>query len=607
MSEPQILSPNQPHVGQKLLRAGMAVGLALGASGDTPLSANISEQAKAAPTPVVAEFTPVQPDNGITITDPNESSTRTTIPPAPETTTTAPAETTTTASAIEPEQPAEETTSEITPPDLPTPILPPHDIPTTDPDKPVPDDGTETTIPAPPEQEPHYPKLEFQTVPERVSEKLRTEAVYLDGNGCSAFLIRNPAGEAVGVETADHCLSASRYPRIEGNDGQTYIVNSSKARVGDRVDQLTEVGSLDKFIVPDEITTWSQDLAYGVFQGRTETDVLANYKHLAEDEVRALPRGSVVYMRGYPVDQPGNDVMQAQEFALTVIGTTTINVSNGKTLEVLLTAIPKNAANIVCSYGSSGSQGSVEREVTEPNGTIQYELHSAGSLAVFNNFEGSTFNKTEEEREKARKWYEDEYQLDLSNAGGVCGFSFGEIDPSTNAIVLKTVESLDKVPGQVDHEKEYQEFRQRIHDTFFDPATTRTIIDGWVEMPLMRGGPGSPSSIWADRPDIIYDEKSGGSALVWFSPKGEDSLNIVRIPLENVTVWDKDIKPGVDLLTSTGNVQQSVDAQGNLLNSFTDAGGLVFGEPIEKAPVLNSPYEIIKDDKNQFLVKPARK
>jgi hypothetical protein len=149
-------------------------------------------------------------------------------------------------------------------------------------------------------------------------------------------------------------------------DGQIYAtISNNRIYQGDSASQFVDIGAFHQLILPESLDT-THDLAFGVIEGHTADEVLENYRHLTEEEIRNLPVGTLIYDSGFPVDQPLNTSgdMHRQSFAMVSLGFRQAFSASDPTLTeefmVFDAAVRPTADGAQCSYGNSGSIATLE-------------------------------------------------------------------------------------------------------------------------------------------------------------------------------------------------------------------------------------------------------
>ena len=410
--------------------------------------------------------------------------------------------------------------------------------------------------------------IEFKTdIPAEISALLQKETVYAEGIGCSGALIRDEKDEATGMLFAKHCLSGEIKV---GSDGKSYIhyAKSPQAKTGDSIDALASVGEIESFVVPAQAGI-DQDIAIASFKGQDLAQVIESYraKALTPEEVNALQPGDSLFMSGWPQSQPENkDAMRRQEFAMTILGVgSTPGQDDG--LNLLWAAVKPNKVGARCTPGASGSQASVERSTIQEDGSQAKTYKSVGTLARYVELDLTQPHGSNASffRQAAMNQFGVEIPEDVT---ALCGFYF-EVPPEDQQLQLTVVNQEEDIPGYDElYSPESQMKRGR--QNFFDPAATKTFVDGYL---LRGGGINEKGERWGHgvyRPYVFYDEATEKYIVGWHDPEAEGGLatELFDYPPD---LYDLDETPGMDLLNLTGQLN---NGQAN----FQDESGKTYGE-----------------------------
>jgi len=412
---------------------------------------------------------------------------------------------------------------------------------------------------------------ESWTIPDKVTTIMDRDVTYITTLGCSGSLVRDKAGEAIGLLTAEHCsLRGSgehSTQRQLGQDGISYIVTGSplEAMTGPDKPQLISAGTIEEFFVPAADDN-SSDIAIGVLSGHTAQEVLAAYNHnkLSANELAKLTIGDRMYVSGWPIAQPkDNGIFERQNFPLAVLGSS-VSMKNaiGQTLDLIWAAVPVSKDGAVCSYGDSGAEG-----------FIMEDGHSraVGTLSVFEDFTGKIWG-TAEQGELNRKFFEDKYGVDLSGFSAVCGFSSKTPDASEGGVVIKPVLSSAGIPGYAEsHSPEI--LMKKARESFLDPTFKLSIVDGII------GIDGGKTVAWKDRPIIFYDPATFSVVLGSYNPDAPDNLELDYFPsLSSMSAFPYETAGIVPILTPDGEVR--IDPSSG---AFVDRTGLSFGKTLDQS------------------------
>ncbi|HTB49043.1 MAG TPA: hypothetical protein VK712_03090 [Verrucomicrobiae bacterium] len=422
------------------------------------------------------------------------------------------------------------------------------------------------------------------TIPPAVSQIMSENTVYLLPSGCSGFLIRNPAGQPIGVQTAQHCGAMSQQDGDWGTNanGQPTVTFNSPMGVetGDTIDSLTDIGDITELALSAP-TDATHDLALGALGDNSMPDVLANYNQMTPAQVAALQPGDVIYNSGWPQFEANNSgPRKREEFAMSVLGTSNITTTKGDNLNVLWAAVPESADGAECSFGDSGSAGFTLDQEGQPL--------IIGPLSGFDDF-GLVLNQNDPAAAaSARTYYENEFGVDLTGYSAVCSFDIGPLSTSSEVTAqVVAPEGPEGTPPPTPLENLEQQYTA----DFFNPDFTRQVINGMVVITGLKG------SRYIDRPAVYYDPSGDGTTLLAWCGDGDasspDSLHIQALlgndALQSVSIYsDNDGQTDPDLINSTGAVAPSNDTQPGT-PGFTDANGLHFGIYNTDNPLSNDP------------------
>jgi hypothetical protein len=243
-----------------------------------------------------------------------------------------------------------------------------------------------------------------------VNNCLEGETVSVTANGreCSGKLIANRTS----VLTAGHCgwlktelvrsFDASGNPIVTMPDmPRVYIGNTRAPR--------REVALSHEVILPNSD---QNDSAILVFDGHTPVEAQA-----LTPELPNFAPGQTAYLSGYPEVQPLNTgALERQQWPVTYLGTTDINIKDGRQLSgVLAFAIKPSADGAICSFGTSGA------------GVSDANNRTAGDLVAFTDYVPAYYSNSENTnaQEAAANRANDErlFGFNLSEYAGSCYFS----------------------------------------------------------------------------------------------------------------------------------------------------------------------------------------
>ncbi|HET7320264.1 MAG TPA: hypothetical protein VFI84_01600, partial [Candidatus Saccharimonadales bacterium] len=453
-----------------------------------------------------------------------------------------------------------------------------------------------TTVPKRPTEKPPAQLLDLHpenlTVSDAVQESMRANTVYLPWAGCSGSLIRNQAGEAIGVLTAEHCGlrdgdDSSPYAkyfhhRVQGSDGQSYLALNTEpvVEVGDNLQSLQPAGKLKQVIVPPKGDT-SLDVALGVLDGHTADEVLQAYNanRLSDQDIQNLKLGQDIYLSGWPTYQPNNTgSMERQSFHLAVLGVENVTVTSGETMPMLLAAVPRDKDGATCSFGDSGGEGFIEEAHTDSNGLPYTIRHTVGTLSAFMDHGGDIYWSKQVANENT-SYYEHKYGAKLSYQGtdgqihnmDICGFAYQPPQPGTNGEVVNLVSSHAEIPGYSGELTPWDEI-VKARDAFNDPNYTRTVIDGSVYIPSGKG-----PAFWLDNPALYVDASSGAAILESANLVDASHLALYYFDkLSDIELYKHSGDEAPTVLQSTGIPEFQTDAN-YPSGYFVDQSGLHYG------------------------------
>ena len=433
------------------------------------------------------------------------------------------------------------------------------------------------------EQEQLIPlNLENLVVPVEVKKIMDNNATYIYPFGCSGFLVRDNKGIPVGDVTANHCLPRPSN-QVIGSDGKVYLPESSEVRVytGLSYDHLTQVGTIDRFLVPPAMDIQSDklsiDIVIGAFQGQDIHKVIQAYREtkMKEYEISSqLKKGDVIYVSGWPVSQPNNSgAKRRQDFAMQLIGMEVTTDSNGDVFNSLTAAVAQDADGSDCSGGISGGQAFIYKD-------DQY--HAIGITSTGLNLLANK-DLSQVQANVLRDSIENKYGVDLSKAASICTFSYKMSTLARGASIAKVSTSYESIPGYVDS------LIQKARDEFFDPNYVKTWVRGAID--LDPSGKGN----WKMNPLIFYDNKSGGAVIGSYTDNSKDGLELDYLPDFKDQKFNE--SGVIDVFTNQNNTNGFINA----------SGGQIFGQNIQNDPntiefIQNDPaFSIYFDDSTQSL------
>lgn len=437
------------------------------------------------------------------------------------------------------------------------------------------------------------------SVPEHVAKVMDSEAVQIPALGCSGMLIRDEEGAAIGVATADHCFDTSKLRLSSDGKSGTFLTSGSlDAFTGRTEKELSKAGSISEMLMwPAEDA--NHDLVVAAFDGHSAQEVLARYDHerLSYDEIASLKQGDVIYNSGWPAGQHDFDgVFKRQNFAMTVLGIQDVTVTTGKTIKMLVAAVPKTVDGAECSWGNSGSDAFVLSAEDGPDGSLSVKPRFIGTAAAFNDF-GLWYNTKASDAQAEKNFFESSFGVSTDGYAGTCGFAFETPDPAKGAIVVKPADfaqSFDEHVRQIDNYTET--FRSKIESS----TEHRQIIKGLVHVLTGKNG------YWLQDPIMQIDQETQAVYLGYhYHPDGNradqtDTPSVDYIPFDqliNLQIFsDKgSVKPQISQ-TVDGKVSKR-SSNGYRLKDGTVIGRYL-GYDAASGPLLTpneNPYQILVD------------
>jgi hypothetical protein len=468
---------------------------------------------------------------------------------------------------------------------------------------------------------------EFMHIPNEAQKFMDANTVYLSTIGCSGTIIRKGNeidGKPIGIAFAKHCgflpnaptlLSYDTAKYVTGSNGEDYTIKwPIIAQTGTASNELAPIGGIDKVIVPLDSND-SVDKAFGILSGATAKEVISSYEKesLTEEEItkKLIPGKSIVYMRGWPVNQKNNSkegFIKTQEFAMPYLGTITTETDTGEELSVVMAAIPKVDSKVdeaVCSFGASGSGGFV---IENGEARLLGTLSSFWGLTPLVGAVDSTIYNNSYAPKQNRDYFKYLFpNINWDNYSAVCGFSYKSADKYK---VVHVVPNLANIPGHIQPELEAIYEKQQL---FVDPEYPRTIVDGKVLfMQKFEGKEAQPIYVRTviNRPIIDIDKKNGHVFIGFYT--GETGIiNVAEVNnLKDLTFYPINKNSPIHTLKSSGQLKfqqlsynQSLDPKTG--GSLVDNKGFHFGEDGISAPWANDlegPHRLeIKDGKMVFI------
>lgn len=429
-------------------------------------------------------------------------------------------------------------------------------------------------------QTPAQADMNSNHIPEAAAKAIRRNAARLTELGCSAWLIRGAHDEVDGIITAVHCnLTDSEAPRIVGSDKQQYIVerNPIKAQVGERVGHMKTVAVIDEFVLPGtpEYPDTNHDLALGVAKGHTAQEVIKDYKRDVLPIAKLNP-GDTLYEGAYPVAQPANgNHMKRQAFRLTVLNKGLKPVGYDKVaVPMLFASMPATKDGAECSYGASGSVSfAMIRGKSRPVATLSYFDDLTGSLGEYTT------------APQPRK----------TPIAAICGFSYQLDQPRTGnndwnnfGSIVKTKRTTAEIPGYLTPEQMMDSARRQ----FENPNIGKTVLNGSLSMPNLKGGPDTPAfNKLIERPILFHFSTPATTLIAEADPTEPDNLRInifSDLSLGAAQVFSDNPDQNSFLQTS-GPIEYRQSDSANPEGSFIDETQQQFGVQTTHDPDYSKP------------------
>ncbi len=425
---------------------------------------------------------------------------------------------------------------------------------------------------------------ESATIPEDISKLMDENVVYVEG-GCSGYLIRNPSGQAVGFSYAEHCsvrgIDSTRYNSPTKRN--PYITTSIEAFSGQSAKTFVSQGKVGSLFLP-EANDFNLDIAIAAFQGYDLNQVITNYNKskLTPTGLNKLKAGDDIYFAGFPADQPDNPGSLAlQKFRASYVGRDVVTLSNGETIEMIVTAVDENSAAAVCSPGASGSRG-----FTKDNKTV-------GVLSGYQNLRQSKEKPYQSDEYIA--YYTNRYGVDLTGKAALCMFAF-KSPKHVSANRVNVVESISEIPGG---EKLYDadETRNRITKQFYDPKVIKHVVNGIAQIITISWTydeetqsieQGETTYKYIKNVVLMRDALSKVSSLVYSDPTAKDGLGIIETARGGPNVYFYSSGEAPDIYFTYGSVSKTEGSESSATPGFYDnLRPEVYGQVIDSSnPIL---------------------
>jgi hypothetical protein len=417
-----------------------------------------------------------------------------------------------------------------------------------------------------------------------VQRVIRQHAARIAPLGCSAWILRNHKGIAVGAAFAAHCeMLAQQTKRYRGTDHHPYVLFRKPIRVlsGSSFTRLDSKERIDKVIAPTD-KDFSHEVVIGVRTGRTSGEALRAYRDeaLTRQEILHLKVGQAIYWGGYPVDQPrrplGGRRRQSQEAHVLSLG----QVSTQVTLDVqsVWTSVTPTGDGLVCGPGSSGAGAFV---------MVDGRPKLVGIVSAISDLKGNLNDGAVVP------------SLAGNEIAADCAIAY-QLPPGDRADkLLRVVRSVSQIPGYGPRDAMSEARR-----VFQDPHAYTLAIDGIAWLGRKPG--------WVINPILINDFKHEAALVGWSDPTDPtDSQAVDHLRLHyfdkrdlavNVYPLPDESRPGWQFLSGLASYDT---ASGD----FVDNSGSHFGQISPAGPDrTRQRYVLLFEDKGTgaLSVRPVR-
>lgn len=272
----------------------------------------------------------------------------------------------------------------------------------------------------------------------------KEDTLYDHGSGCSATVIRNDNGEALGVSSAKHCLAQAE--RVLQN-GKTYLVVSSNLfSRGEDVNHLQPFATSSEAFVPKPDNITSDEVIFS-FSGKDLDEVRSAYakKHITSAQIANLRPGvDTLYLSGYPVRygnyQPSVTRRINQDYLY--LGRGTIPTYSGQNINESLAMGCNPTTQAPCaSPGTSGAEYRKPFIVTDSRGLKKVVMYFAGTATAFDNLNDPNGDAVRQSRKR------DFNMPDLSDRFSFFSYSDSKIPTPDGYERVKIVTSRSQIPS----------------------------------------------------------------------------------------------------------------------------------------------------------------
>lgn len=407
---------------------------------------------------------------------------------------------------------------------------------------------------------------EYLKIPGAVSQYFHDNVVYMPSQRHSGILVRNSAGTQTGIKLDEHSVRKQFNNFESGNigKGSVAIDYDIQAFTGDRLDQLTPVGTISQFRLNADNDTES-DIAYAAFRGYKAEDVAAS------DQFSTPDPNEPVFLSGWSEhQQPADGIITRQELALNVLGFDEVELSGtGKKLKIYWAAAAKNSSNTTCDEGINGS------------GVVQ----AAADSSILPVGVAIGYAKFGDQSNATKKFFESKYQVDLSGYSAVCAISYLPPDTSAGAFDVNIISNEHKIDVTA-RENEALERFNNIDEPKYVPS-------GYL---IIRNGKDPQSSMYLDDPALLAFEDCI-VAVYRNNNEGTKPMATVLPNIDNIEIYSKtdfNDSDGPDPVEAVvGDITTGKDKSGNL--AFISQDGVPFGVLLPNAPTLGKRYALALD------------
>lgn len=464
-------------------------------------------------------------------------------------------------------------------------------------------------VPAPelePPAERDLPKPEVHQVTPEVEKVMDENALYVGTLGCSGFTIRDEKNhnQSIGIVSAGHCLTLpGQDGRFKGLDGNQYLPNAPELlpSLGSRSNRLKPIGRVDRVTAPLGVPNITQgDMYLGALEGHSIPEVMRNFRHMSEAQLRQLEPGkSVAYSSGWPVYQPNspNGVMERQNFAMTFLG---MDEDTG----FIWFAVPKNPDSTECSPGNSGSMLFVMNPERAKDGRSRNVPVALGVASVYIDFTGGPrpqYDDTQAAALSARQAAEARFNYNLEDMSAICGYAWPVPKLGQDAEELRLVATPEEIPGY-EALYSYQASERRVRQEFLNPAKIKHYVDGYIAIGGGVNQDGQYTELRADRPLVTYDPIGRRYAMGYYDPAAPDHLRVIAHDYSpSMTIIDRDSTPGVKVFNFTGPLRPGREYQISPDGSHI---GAVRGFVDPPYPDEDDMFTVERDAKRGFYTQP---